>query len=88
MFKNRSFSFFVLLIVIAFGSGYWFSGRRYYSLTDVQQREEISKLIHVTKLIDNYYVEEPQWNKLVSGAISGMLKELDPHTLYIPKKII
>ncbi|MDZ7725103.1 MAG: S41 family peptidase [candidate division KSB1 bacterium] len=40
----------------------------------------------VFNLVNRYYVEPPDTEKLIEGAIHGMLGELDPHTVYIPEK--
>ena len=37
-------------------------------------------------LIDNFYVDTANYDKLVEEAIVAVLKELDPHSAYIPKK--
>ena len=41
----------------------------------------------VLNLVQNYYVEEVDTKKLIYGAIKGMLKELDPHTNFLPPDI-
>ncbi len=41
----------------------------------------------VLNLIQQYYVEEVDSKKLIYGAIKGMLKELDPHTNFMPPDI-
>ncbi|HFE54007.1 MAG TPA: PDZ domain-containing protein, partial [Bacteroidetes bacterium] len=46
----------------------------------------IKKIIEVFQIVERYYVEEPDEDKMVKGAISGMLETLDPHSVYIPKK--
>ncbi len=38
-------------------------------------------------LIQQYYVEEVDTKKLITGAIKGMLRELDPHTSYMPPEV-
>ncbi len=43
------------------------------------------KFGRVLSLIDAYYVDTVNTNKLVEDAIIGMLKELDPHSVYISK---
>ena len=45
---------------------------------------QVRLFIEVLNVVSNYYVEEVSASKLVSGAIRGMLHELDPHTVYIP----
>ena len=36
------------------------------------------------RLVDNYYVEEVELDKIIDGAMHGLLEELDPHSTYIP----
>lgn len=40
----------------------------------------------VMRLIDGNYTEAPDMDKLSATAINAMLKELDPHSIYIPAK--
>ena len=51
-------------------------------LNSVQQR----KLSNAYTIITNLYVDSINEKKLVESAIESMLKELDPHSLYIPKE--
>jgi carboxyl-terminal processing protease len=41
----------------------------------------------VLNLVQQYYVEEVDSKKLIYGAIKGMLRELDPHTNFLPPDI-
>ncbi len=47
---------------------------------------EVQRLASVMSLIQSAYVEEPDLTRLSDGAIEGMLKRLDPHSIYIPPK--
>ena len=38
----------------------------------------------VFNMINRYYVEPPDRENIITGAINGMLNELDPHSVYIP----
>lgn len=70
-----------LLIVIAFIGGMkftenlWAAGKSIY--------EQINRFAYVMQLVRDRYVEEPDMNALVDGAIDGMLSALDPHSVYI-----
>ena len=44
------------------------------------------KLTKITNYIKNNYVDSVSDNKLAESAIPAMLKELDPHSVYIPAK--
>ena len=46
----------------------------------------IVKLNTVLDLISKTYVEEVDGDKLVDDAIGAVLKNLDPHSVYIPPK--
>jgi carboxyl-terminal processing protease len=41
----------------------------------------------VLNLVQQYYVEEVDTKKLIYGGIKGMLKELDPHTNFLPPEV-
>lgn len=41
----------------------------------------------VLNYVQQYYVEEVDTKKLIYGGIKGMLKELDPHTNFLPPEI-
>ena len=42
------------------------------------------KMNYILRIVDNVYVDEPDLDKMMEGAIEGMLKKLDPHSSYIP----
>ena len=44
---------------------------------------KLKSLSYLIRLIDNYYVEDVDLNKIIDGAMHGMLYELDPHSQYI-----
>lgn len=41
----------------------------------------------VLSYVENNYVQEPDEQKLVYGAIKGMLETLDPHTVFMPPEL-
>jgi carboxyl-terminal processing protease len=45
---------------------------------------DLQNFSKVLNLIQQYYVDEVDTKKLVYGAIKGMLRELDPHTNFMP----
>jgi len=50
--------------------------------------DQIKRFMNVFNIVRTYYVEEVDTEKLITGAIQGMLEELDPHSVYIePKKL-
>lgn len=48
---------------------------------------ELQNFSKVLNLIQQYYVQETDTKKLVYGAIKGMLRELDPHTNFMPPEL-
>lgn len=48
---------------------------------------ELQNFSKVLNLIQQFYVEEVDTKKLIYGAIKGMLRELDPHTNFMPPEI-
>ncbi|MCX7978189.1 MAG: S41 family peptidase, partial [Bdellovibrionaceae bacterium] len=58
-------------------------------LAFAQERySELQNFSRVLNLIQQYYVEEVDTKKLIYGAIKGMLRELDPHTNFMPPDIM
>ena len=47
-------------------------------------RTQLDLFSQVLYLVQNNYVEQPDNEKLIKGAIDGMLKTLDPHTVFLP----
>lgn len=45
--------------------------------------DQIQRFMQVVQVIKKFYVEDVDPEKLVTGAINGMLDELDPHSVYI-----
>ena len=70
----------VLLSVLL--SGFLFSLSGYGQLFN----DDIYKFSKVLGYIDNFYVDTVNKDKLVEDAIVEMLKELDPHSVYITKE--
>jgi carboxyl-terminal processing protease len=50
-------------------------------------RTQLRKLELVVRYAENYYVEDVDWDGAMTGAIEGMLSELDPHSQYIEPKL-
>jgi carboxyl-terminal processing protease len=48
---------------------------------------ELQNFSKILNLVQQYYVEPTDSKKLIEGAIKGMLRELDPHTNYMPPEI-
>jgi|ACQI01.1.fsa_nt_gi carboxyl-terminal processing protease len=46
--------------------------------------EELRSFVEVYERVSRYYVDSVEDNKLLEGAIGGMLSNLDPHSAYLP----
>src|SRR6185437_8194825 len=49
--------------------------------------DELQLFAKVLNLVQEYYVEKVDTKKLIYGGIKGMLRELDPHTNFLPPEI-
>ena len=77
IFKNVFLIFFSILVVLLFLK---------VGINQNKNKFDTLNVLHnVIRLIDTKYVEEPDMNLLIEGAISGMLNKLDPHSIYINK---
>ena len=47
---------------------------------------KIKILNDIIGIVNDYYVEVPEWDKVMEGAYSGLMENLDPHSFYIEKK--
>ncbi|MBP1640436.1 MAG: C-terminal processing peptidase-3 [Bacteroidetes bacterium] len=47
--------------------------------------EQSAKLVYTLSAVNSLYVDSVKENNLVESSIVGMLKDLDPHSVYIPK---
>ena len=50
------------------------------------KKDAVVKLDRLLTVINYAYVDKVDNEKMVEDAIVGMLKELDPHSVYIPEK--
>lgn len=66
-----------------------FIGFSLFLVSEVQAQflsEQSIKLDKALRLIESYYVDSVNQNKLVEDAIIGVLHDLDPHSVYISKE--
>lgn len=52
-----------------------------------ERYEDLQLFAKVLNLVQQYYVEEVNVKKLIYGGIKGILRELDPHTNFLPPEI-
>ncbi len=74
-----------LLLAMALALVLGFGLARGLSATD-DLRNQLYLFSQILYLVQNNYVEQPDNEKLMRGAIDGMLKSLDPHTVYVPEQ--
>jgi carboxyl-terminal processing protease len=79
MISRKVFAALVLLIVPFFSSAQ-------YALRNTDQKETTQKFATLMQLINYFYVEDVDEANLTEQAIIQVLKDLDPHSVYIPKK--
>lgn len=48
---------------------------------------DLQNFSKILNLVQQYYVDPVNSKKLIGGAVKGMLKELDPHTNYMPPEV-
>lgn len=92
LFKNLRIpmqQFVVLIFLLAGVSALW----QKFELTAVskayaeERYSDLQNFSKVLNLVQQYYVEPVDTKKLIYGAIKGMLRELDPHTNFLPPDI-
>jgi carboxyl-terminal processing protease len=79
--KNKSFSVFILTAALIL-SGFCFQAKAQNNNFE----NDSKKLSAALQIIDLFYVDTVTNNKLVETAIVNMLKDLDPHSVYLDKQ--
>lgn len=74
--------YFPLLLALALSMGIYF-GSQLNPLPKGAEKESLSKINHVMKLIEENYVDEIDRSKLTEEALSNILSGLDPHSAYL-----
>ncbi|MBL7094043.1 S41 family peptidase [candidate division KSB1 bacterium] len=83
---KKSTAIWSLIIIVFFVLAFNFSYSILFSADNAFQ--QMARFMEVYKIVRSYYVESVDTEKLMTGAIQGMLEELDPHSVYIePKKL-
>lgn len=75
----------VLTIVLTLTGAVGFSQSVQKEVKD--RYEKLQIFTKVLNLVQQYYVEEVNAEKLIYGGIKGMLAELDPHTNFLPPEV-
>ncbi len=72
------------LTAVLLASIYFYAPTTSWAQEKYMELQNFSKILN---LVQQYYVEPTDSKKLIEGAIKGMLRELDPHTNYMPAEI-
>lgn len=72
------------LTAVLWASIYFYAPATTWAQEKYMELQNFSKILN---LVQQYYVEPTDSKKLIEGAIKGMLRELDPHTNYMPAEI-
>jgi len=81
--SRSRFAAFVLLTCAAFAGGAWLGKSSLATTRDESPYGELAQLGRVLVMIENQYVVPVEHQKVVQGAIKGMVRELDPHSTYM-----
>ncbi|MDX9758164.1 MAG: S41 family peptidase [Bacteroidota bacterium] len=82
MFKQK-FSVASVFVLLVFGI---FMGTQIRAISEDNIYEQFNKFKDVLNYTQKYYVDDVKVGDLVTHAIEGMLKSLDPHSVYISPK--
>jgi len=83
---SRRFVFMFLIVVLGGLIFVRWGHRDIYPLESNSIQTQLKRFSDVFYYVNRYYVEAPDQEKIVTGAIQGMLSELDPHSVYIPRE--
>ena len=75
------------LIGVAVVAGLVFSGSSFKAATGSEAYIQLKLFTEVLSLVESNHVETVDRQKLIYGAIDGMLKELDPHTSFMTEEM-
>ncbi len=74
------------IILVLLSAVVFFGGKPVFTYAE-DRYSELQTFSKILSLIQQFYVEEVDTKKLITGAIKGMLRELDPHTSYMPPDV-
>lgn len=81
LLPNPTFLFVIGLGLGVFATKFEWDVMRAYANNRYADLQNFTKVLN---LVQQYYVEPVDIHKLIYGAIKGMLRELDPHTSFMP----
>jgi carboxyl-terminal processing protease len=83
MRKSNTTLIIITIILLVILLGYRFGPNLSQFLGISAESKNLRKFTEIVDYISAYYVDEVDWDQVMMGAIEGLLRELDPHSLYI-----
>jgi carboxyl-terminal processing protease len=80
----RSTPVLAALALAAFAGGAAMGRLSFATTREESPYRDLAQLARVLVLVENQYVEPVDHKRALEGAIKGMVKELDPHSAYLP----
>ncbi len=77
----------LLVGLFVVGINYLWSSAPTWASSIQEKYQDLQIFTKVLNLIQQYYVEQVDAKKLIQGGIKGMMRELDPHTNFLPPEI-
>jgi len=74
----------ITLVATSFTGGVFFAGVARARPGDQGPFAVVEQMARVLTIVENDYVDPVERDKLLAGAIKGMVAELDPHSAYLP----
>jgi len=74
-------------LVVASGVMLWQPGTGFWQADAATDYQQLQKFSTVMEMVRRTYVKDLSDEKLIDGALSGMLSSLDPHSTYLDKEM-
>jgi len=74
-------------LMLALAAMVWSPGTGFLQADAATDYEQLQKFSRVMEMVRRAYVEDVNDEKLIDGALSGMLSSLDPHSTYMDKEM-
>jgi carboxyl-terminal processing protease len=86
---KRAIRFFIVtgFLLVAMLCGFLLGGGTGWVAYAKDRYQDLQTFAKVLNLVQQYYVEEVDTQKLIYGGIKGMLQELDPHTNFLQPEV-
>jgi carboxyl-terminal processing protease len=86
-FFNKKILFLAVLLMLFFFGSYGDSNLSAIDRIDRSTYKNLKTLTEVLDMVQKNYVEQVSADKLLDGAINGMIKTLDPHSSFMTKEM-